>query len=55
MTLEQIKSALQDRRLQRIAKATGLHYNTLRNIRDNPDANPTHDVIKKIEQYLTVN
>ena len=34
LTVEEIRAALQDRRLYRVAAATGLHYNTLRDIRD---------------------
>ena len=46
LTLDQIRTQLQDRRLAIIVKATGLHYNTLREVRDNADANPTYKVIK---------
>jgi hypothetical protein len=53
MTLEQIKRALQDRRPGLVAEATGLHFNTVRDVRDNPDANPTYKVLKAISDYLT--
>lgn len=53
LTLEQIRAALRDRRLAKVAEATGLHYNTIREIRDNPDANPTYKVIKALSDYLT--
>lgn len=36
----------------RVAEATGLHYNTIREIRDNPDANPTHRVLAALSEYL---
>jgi hypothetical protein len=52
MTLQQIKSALQDRRTDKVAEATGLHYNTIRDVRDNPDANPTWRVLKALNDYL---
>ena len=52
MTLEHIRSALQDRRIGKVAKATGLHYNTIRDIRDNPEANPTWRVMKALNDYL---
>jgi hypothetical protein len=53
LTLEQIRAALRDRRLAKVAEATGLHYNTIREIRDNPDANPTYKVIRALSDYLT--
>jgi hypothetical protein len=52
LTLEQIKLALTDRRLGVIAEATGLHYNTLRDIRDNPDSNPSYRVLKALSDYI---
>lgn len=53
MYLEQIRAALADRRLSLVAEATGLHYNTVREIRDNPDANPTYKAVKALSDYLT--
>lgn len=53
LTLDQIRAALRDRRLAKVADATGLHYNTIREIRDNPDANPTYKVIRALSDYLT--
>lgn len=53
MTLEQIKQALRDRRPGIVAEATGLHLNTVRDVRDNPDANPTYKVLKLLSDYLT--
>lgn len=53
LTLDQIRAALQDRRLFKVAEATGLHYNTIREIRDNPNANPTYKVIRALSDYLT--
>lgn len=52
MTLEQIREALRDRRPGLVAEATGLHLNTVREIRDNPDANPTYKVLKALSDYL---
>ena len=52
LTLDQIRAALRDRRLAKVAEATGLHYNTIREVRDNPDANPTYKVIKVLSDYL---
>ena len=53
MTLEQIRKALSDRMPAKVAEATGLHYNTIRDVRDNPRANPTYKVLKALSDYLT--
>jgi len=52
LTLRQIKDALDDRMLTKVADATGLHYNTLRELRNNPDANPTYKVMLAVSDYL---
>ena len=52
MTLEQVQAALADRRTDKVAEATGLHYNTVREIRDNVNANPTWRVFKALSDYL---
>jgi hypothetical protein len=52
LTLEQIKEALRDRRPSMVAEATGLHFNTVRDVRDNPNANPTYKVLKALSDYL---
>ena len=36
----------------KVADATGLHYNTIREVRDNPDANPTYKVMLALSNYL---
>lgn len=51
-TLDKIKLLLQDRRLNLISEATGIHVNTIREIRDNPDVNPTYKVIVALSDYL---
>lgn len=53
LTLEQIRNKLQDRRLGLIVKATGIHYNTLREVRDNAEANPTYKVVKLLNDYFS--
>lgn len=53
LTLEQIREALRDRRPGLVADATGLHLNTVREVRDNPSANPTYKVLKALSDYLT--
>ncbi len=44
---------MRDRMPAKVAEATGLHYNTIREVRDNPDANPTYKVLKALSDYLT--
>jgi hypothetical protein len=52
MTLEQIRFALADRMPMKVAAVTGIHYNTIRKVRDNPDVNPTHKVLQALSDYL---
>jgi hypothetical protein len=35
-----------------VAEATGLHVNTVRQVRDNEDCNPTYKIIKALSDYL---
>lgn len=53
LTLDEIRERLMDRRLPIVSEATGVHFNTIRNIRDNPWANPTYQVMVKLSDYLT--
>lgn len=52
MALEKISKALQDLRLMRVSEKTGIHYNTLKDIRDNPQANPTAKTLMAVTEYL---
>lgn len=52
MTIDDIRRQLQDLRPSRVAEATGLHPNSIRDIRDNPAANPTYKTVKAISEYL---
>jgi len=52
MTLQQIRHALSARMPIKVANATGLHYNTIRQVRDNATANPTHKVLKALSDYF---
>lgn len=52
LTLELIRAQLQDRRLTVISEKTGLHPNTLRDIRNNADCNPSHRVLSALSQYI---
>lgn len=53
MTLEQIRLALADRKVSMVARATKVHPNTIRAILKDPEANPTHRVIKALSDYLS--
>ena len=52
LTLDEIRTALSDRMPVKVAEATGLHYNTIRELRDNPQANPTYKVMLALSNYL---
>jgi len=52
LTIEQIRLALRDRRISMVAAATGLHYNTVRFIRDSRIVNPSYKVLKALSDYL---
>jgi len=51
-TIEQVRALLQDCSPSKVATATGVHPNTIRNIRDNPDANPTLKVLRAISDHF---
>lgn len=52
MTLDEIKHHLADRKPGKVAEATGLHVNTIRNIRDGLTPNPSIQVVDKLRAYL---
>ena len=52
MLLEDIQEALKDRKIKMVAEATGLHYNTIKNVRDNQYGNPSYKVMKALSDYL---
>lgn len=52
LNLNQIRKELADRRPSMVAEATGLHVNTVRQVRDNEDCNPTYKIIKALSGYL---
>jgi len=53
LSLDAIRACLQDRKLRQVAKATGLHYNTLWKIRQGRAKRPSADVIFRLSRYLT--
>jgi hypothetical protein len=52
LTIEQIKQKLQDRRLEVVAIATGLHYSTLLYIRDTHQKNVKYETLIKLSAYF---
>lgn len=52
LTLEQIKNALQDRNLRRVAELSGLHYNTVRLIARGEIKDPSYESVRKLVDYL---
>jgi len=51
LTLKEIIDRLQDRKLYVLEKEIGISYNTLYTI-SRGKANPTHETMKKISDYL---
>ena len=51
MTYKEIQDALQDRHINIVAASTGLHRQTIRNIRSGK-ANPTERTLDKLRAYL---
>jgi len=52
LTLEQIRTALADRRLNVVAKATGIHVTTIARIRDGATSDPKSSVLVALSTYL---
>lgn len=52
MNIHEIRKQLQDRRLSVVQEKTGLHYNTLKSIRDSDNANPTLRTIQALSDYF---
>lgn len=52
MTIEQIKEALQDRKISVVAEKTGVHYTTIQRIRDGLVTNPSLSVYLALSEYL---
>lgn len=52
LSLKEIKKGLLAARLSIVSEKTGIHYNTLLNIRDSEDANPTYDILSKLTDYF---
>lgn len=53
MTVEQIRFQLRDRRLDLVAKGSGLSAGTIRDLRNGEQLNPSYRTIKRLTEYLS--
>lgn len=52
LTLDQIREKLDDRIIATVAERTGIHRNTVANIKSGKIENPTYYVLAKLSDYL---
>lgn len=52
MTLEKVREALQDRRIDAVAKATGLSKDAISDIRNGNSTNPRYQTVQRLVDYL---
>lgn len=52
LNLDQIRTALDDRNVEKVAARTGIHRNTIAAIRNGTNANPTYATMKLLSDYL---
>ena len=52
LTPEEIREKLKDRVIKMVAEQTGLHYNTVLNIRNGESADPSHRAVKALSEYF---
>ena len=50
--VQRIRDALQDRIIRNVAKNTGLHENTVRNLKNAKGGVPSMETIEKLTKYL---
>lgn len=50
--VQRIRAALGDRTIRRVAEATGLHENTVRNLKNNKGGLPALKTIEILDAYL---
>jgi len=53
LNLEQLRTALDDRNIEKVSQRTGIHRNTVAAIRNGTNANPTYATMKALSDYLT--
>ena len=52
LTLDEIQERLRSANIAEVSRATGLHYNTCRSIRDGIRDNPTHKVMMALSRHF---
>ena len=52
MRLDDIRTALKDRRVDAVSLATGLSRSAITRIRDGQSLNPTYYTLRKLTEYL---
>jgi transcriptional regulator with XRE-family HTH domain len=52
LTLEQLRTALDDRNVEKVAERTGIHRNTIGAIRNGTNSNPSYATMKILSDYL---
>jgi transcriptional regulator with XRE-family HTH domain len=52
LNLEQLRTALDDRNVEKVAERTGIHRNTIGAIRNGTNANPSYATMKILSDYL---
>jgi transcriptional regulator with XRE-family HTH domain len=52
LSIEEIRARLDDRILAVVAEKTGMHRNTVANIKSGKISNPTHYVLRKLSDYF---
>lgn len=52
LTLEEVRELLQDRRIDVVADATGLHYSTVQEVRAGKSEKPSYQTIKALSDYF---
>jgi len=52
LNLSQIRNALKDAQLYKVAKIAGVTYPTLSKMLNDPDANPTYKTLSAVSGYI---
>lgn len=55
LDLEDLVRMLKNRNIAEVSRATGLHYNTIRNIKIGANTDPTIDTVVRLTEYLRDN
>lgn len=52
MELEEVRRRLRDRKIYVVSEATGLHFHTLRRLRDGDTKKPSYDTVRRVSEYF---